>query len=358
MTPSDVQPQVRPARNSRNHPRVAPARPARFRLGTLVITALVAAAPSHADSKGWLLVANKGDQNLSIVDPVAGQVVATVPEDGETGHEVAASADGRRAFVPIYGNSGVGGAGTDGRLMRVIDLPARQIVGTVDFAKGVRPHCAVVGPDGLLYVTTELNQTVTVIDPKTLAIVGTVPTGQPESHMLAITHDGRRGYTSNVGPGTVSVLDLGQRKMVTVIPVSPTAQRISLSVDDRFVFTADQTQPRLAVIDTATNGIRTWIDLPGTGYGTVPTPDGHWLLVAINKKNLVAVIDLDTMKLARTISVPASPQEVLVQPDGVVAYVSCDVSQQVAVLDLKEWRVGKLIKTGRGTDGLAWAKAE
>ena len=38
----------------------------------------------------------------------------------------------------------------------------------------------------------------------------------PESHMLAITRDGRRGYTSNVGPGTVSVLDLEAQKFIAV----------------------------------------------------------------------------------------------------------------------------------------------
>src|SRR5262249_7429562 len=159
-----------------------------------------------------------------------------------------------RAFVPIYGNSGVGHPGTDGRLLRVIDVATRQIVGTVDFGKGVRPHCAMVGPkNDLLYITTELDNSVTVIDPHTLKIVGTIPTGQAESHMLAITRDGRRGYTSNVGPGTVSALDLEAKKVMAIIPVSSIAQRISLSIDDRWAFTADQSKPQLAVIDTAEN---------------------------------------------------------------------------------------------------------
>ena len=174
--------------------------------------------------------------------------------------------------------------------MRVIDLTTRQVVGTVDFGKGVRPHCAVFGPrNGLLYVTTELDNSVTVIDPQTLKILGTIPTGQPESHMLAITRDGRRGYTSNVGPGTVSVLDLEAKKLLAVIPVSAMAQRIALSVDDRWVFTADQTKPRLAVIDTARNAVKTWVPLPGVGYGTAPTPDGRWLVVAMPRINQVGV---------------------------------------------------------------------
>jgi YVTN family beta-propeller protein len=236
---------------------------------------LVVAETAAARTSALLVVANKGDQTISLVDPVAGRQIATVPEDGVTGHEVAASPDGQRAFVPIYGSSGVGRAGSDGRLIRVIDLASRQVVGTVDFGKGVRPHCAVFGPkNGLLYVTTELDNTVTVIDPQTLKIVDTIPTGQPESHMLAITRDGRRGYTANVGPGTVSVLDIVEKKVVTVIPISRTTQRISLSVDDRWAFTADQTKPQLAVIDTATNQIKTWVPLPANGA------DARWALVA------------------------------------------------------------------------------
>jgi len=53
-------------------------------------------------------------------------------------HEVAASADGKAAFVPIFGNAGVGKPGTDGQLIRVIDLAKHQITGTIDFGKGVR----------------------------------------------------------------------------------------------------------------------------------------------------------------------------------------------------------------------------
>jgi YVTN family beta-propeller protein len=309
--------------------------------------------------RGFLLVCNKGDRTLGIIDPEAGRQIATVPEDGVTGHEVAASPDGKRAFVPIYGNSGVGSPGTDGRLLRVIDLASRAVVDSVDFGRGVRPHCAVIGPkDGLLYVTTELDNSVTVIDPHSLKIVGAVPTGQPESHMLAITRDGRRGYTSNVGNGTVSVLDLDARKLLTTIPVTAKAQRITLSVDDHLAFTSDQGQSRLAVIDTAANQVKTWVPLPGIGYGAAATPDGRWLLVTLINVNKVGVVDLASLKVARTLDVPRAPQEILVRPDGAVAYVSCDASRQIAVLDLKDWKVAKLIDAGAGADGLAWAKAD
>ena len=307
-------------------------------------------------SKGSLVVANKGDAAMGIIDPEAGRQVAEVPEGGVTGHEVIASPDGRTAYVPIYGSGGVGSPGTDGTNLVVVDIASRKIVGNVDFGHGVRPHCPLIGPkNGMLYVTTELDQSVTVIDPKTLKIVGSIPTGQAESHMLAITRDGRRGYTANVGPGTVSVLDLEAKKTLAVIPVSGNTQRISLSADDRLVFTADQTKPQLAVIDTATNQVSHWVPLPAPGYGTAATADGRWLLVAVPHANQVAVVDLAAMKVAHTIAVPRAPQEVLIRPDQQVAYVSCDASGKVAEIGLSGWKVNRLIDAGKSADGLAWA---
>ena len=305
-----------------------------------------------------LLVANQGDHTLSILSPDSGRTVATVAEGipGQWGHEVAVSADGRTAYLPIYGNSGVGRPGIDGRNLLVIDVPSHRVVQTIDFGHGVRPHLPVLDAHrGLLYVTTELDDAVTAIDVRTLQIVGKVPTGQKESHMLALSHDGHLGYTANVGPGTVSVLDMIGRRTLAVIPVTPDVQRIAISRDDRFVFTSDQKRPRLAVIDTTTRQVARWVDLPGLGYGGAATPDGKWLLLAIPAKNEIAVIDLGTMRVARTIDVAKSPQEILIRPDGRMAYASCSGSGQVAAIDLTRWKTTKLLAAGKGADGLAWA---
>ena len=333
-----------------------------FWLAVLII-AMTSTFPSRGAEddvhKYLLLVANKGDHTLGLIDPAVGRQIAAIDLGGVTGHEVIASPDGHFAYVPIYGDSGVGQPGTDGSRLAVIDIAARKVTGNVDFGHGVRPHCILVGPkDGLLYITTELDQAITVVDPHTLKIVAKVPTTQPESHMLAITRDGRRGYVANVGPGSISVLDLESRKTITVIPVAPRIQRVALSVDDRLVFTADQAKPQLGVIATATNKVKTWIALPAVGYGAAATRDGHSLVVPLRSGNQVAVVDLAAMKVTRTIGVPASPQEILIPPDGDVAYVSCDTSHKVAAIRTSDWTVEKLIDAGPGADGLAWAAAK
>jgi YVTN family beta-propeller protein len=303
-----------------------------------------------------LLAANQSDHSLSLIDPASGKQVATVPVDGITGHEVAASPDGKTAYVPIYGDSGVGRPGTDGTKISVIDLSRHAVVHTIDFGHGVRPHCAIYDHNsGLLYVTTELDKTVSIIDPSTLKIVGSIPTGQEQSHMLALSKDGSRGYTANVGPGTVSVLDMKARKTLAIIPISKTTQRISISMDDRMVFTADQTQPQLAVIDTATSKVKMWVPLPSVGYGTAPTLDGRFLLVALPRVKQIAVVDLGTMKVAQTLDISGSATEILISPDGKVAFASCGGTHQVVVIDLDQWKVREAMDAGAGVDGLAWA---
>ncbi len=305
-----------------------------------------------------LLVVNQGDHTLSLIDS-AGKQVATVPTEAAAGHghEVAVSPDGKTAFVPIYSNVGVGSPGTNGTTVEVIDLATRKIVHTIDFGHGVRPHCAIYDRNsGMLYVTTELDKTISIIDPKTLQIVGSIPTGQEQSHMLALSRDGSRGYTANVGPGTVSVLDMKARKTLAIIPISKNTQRISVSRDDSMAFTADQATPQLAVIDTAANKVKMWVPLPAIGYGTAPTLDGRWLLVALRTNKQVAVVDLKTMKVTRTIDVPAGPAEIIVTPDGKKAYVACNYTKQVAEIDLGQWKVSRLIDAGAFADGLAWAK--
>jgi YVTN family beta-propeller protein len=302
-------------------------------------------------------VVNQGDHDLSLVDAATGRQSLAVDVGGVTGHEVAVSSDGKRAFVPIYGSAGVGKPGTDGHSITVVDVSKRTVVGSVEFGHGVRPHCAVFDKRrNVLYVTTELDRSISIIDPSTLKIVGSIPTGQEQSHMFVLSHSGRLGYTANVGPGTVSVLDIAARKVIAVIPISGNTQRISISNDDRFVFTADQTKPQLAVIDAASNQIVHWIPLPSMGYGTAPTIDGRWLLVALRTAHQVAVVDLATLKVVRTIDVPNIPTEILVRPDGKLAYVSCSGDGKVAAIDLASWTVSDLIQAGAGADGLAWAE--
>jgi YVTN family beta-propeller protein len=309
-------------------------------------------AEAKLAGSGLLVVANQKEHTVLVVDPDERRELAKIVV-GVNGHEVMASRDGRYAYVPIYGNSGVGRPGTDGSTIDVIDLQERKLAGTIDLGKPLRPHRAEWGPDGLLYVTAELANAVDVVDPTTRKVVAEIPTGQKESHMLVISPDGRRGYTANVGAGSVSVLDLAKRSLITTIPVTKVVQRISMSPDGRRVFTHDQDAPRIAVIDTATDKIVDWIAVPTSVYASEPTPDGRSLL-ALTRNGALYVIDLQSLKVVRTLKISQGASEILIRPGGEVAYVSGTGAGKIDVVNLHSWELGKPIELTPGVDGLAW----
>lgn len=126
-----------------------------------------------------------------------------------------------------------------------MDLRRGRIVAVIDLGKEVRPHCAHIGPDGLLYVSAELANAIYIVGTKTRSLVGEIPTGASHTHMFVISPDGRKIYTANKEAGSVRVLNLQARTLLATIPISKRVQRISIARPTaKFVFTQDQETPR------------------------------------------------------------------------------------------------------------------
>lgn len=322
----------------------------------LILTLPLMAIAADSKSAGTLIAANQGTSNLSVIDLTSGKQVATISEDGRVKvHELAMLPDGKTLFAPIYGDSGVGRAGSDGSELLIYDVPTRKVVHVIDFGKGIRPHDPVYDPKRkVVYVTTELQQSIAAIDAKTYKVLYSIPTGQEQSHMFTLSHDGKFGYTANVGPGTVSVLDMETHKTAAIIPVATHIQRIAISKDDKTVFVSDTGSPRLAAIDVASRKIRGWVDMPAPGYGGAATSDGKYLVICMPNAGKLGLIDLASLKLVKTIDVAGKPQEVLLSPDGRHAWASAFGVPQVAEIDTATWTLTRELPAGDHNDGLAW----
>ena len=173
---------------------------------------------------------------------------------------------------------------------------------------------------------------------------------------MILSPDGRRGYTSNVDSGTISVLDIASRKLVSIIPVTKRIQRIAISNDGRWVFTSDWDAPRVAVIDTRTNSVSRWIEVGGIPFATRPTPDGKWLLVAESDRarGRVDVIDLSAMKEVRSYGLDGQPFGFFIHEDR--AYMTCIVTGRIETLNLNTWKMETPINLTPGVDGMAWSR--
>src|ERR1700761_237851 len=144
-----------------------------------------------------LLALSKTDHPLAIVDPATLKIIARVPV-GEDPHEVIASADGKTAYVSIYGGGSL-------HELDVLDLVGQKPLPAVDTRPLFGPH-GLVFEAGKAWFTAEGSKAVGRYDPATGRLDWSMGTGQDRTHMLYVTADGRRIYTTNVSSGTVSIL--------------------------------------------------------------------------------------------------------------------------------------------------------
>jgi YVTN family beta-propeller protein len=74
-------------------------------------------------------------------------------------------------------------------------------------------------PQTALLVLAKTDQTLSIVDPATLTVVGQVPSG-PDPHEVIASEDGRFAYISNYGGGsfsTITVVDLAKQKALPAI---------------------------------------------------------------------------------------------------------------------------------------------
>ena len=143
-----------------------------------------------------LLVLNKGDNTLAIVEPVAAKVIVRLPS-GPDPHEVVGSRG--LAFISNYGGNNT---------LSVVDLVAQKALAPINLGALRSPHGLWVA-EGKVYFTAEANKIIGRYDPAAQQIDWLLGLGQKRTHMIVVSQDAKRIYTSNVNSDTISLVERG-----------------------------------------------------------------------------------------------------------------------------------------------------
>ena len=320
--------------------------------------ALLPPQDAPAPPAGTLLVLNKSDHTLWFLDPVTGARRAEVPT-GKGPHEVAVSPDGKTAVVADYGEQ------QPGQTLTVVDLPAGRVLRTIDLAPHQRPHGVAWLPDGKhVAVTSEASGALLLVDVQEGRVAAELPTGQPVSHMVALSPDASRAYVANIGGGSLSVFDLGKRERLAVVPTGAGAEGLDVTPDGRWILVANRDADTLSFVDAATLEETAEMATGDFPIRVKVTLDGKRALVSCAMSGDVAVLDLAERKeLARVAAGDAPSEEgqqgpvpvgILLEPGGARAFVAATNANTVLVLDLKTLKVSGHFAAGKQPDGLAW----
>lgn len=314
-------------------------------------TRAAAQTPSPA-----LLILEKDDEKMAIVDPASLKIVGRVPSGGAP-HEIVASTDGKFAYISNYASQQLGQLKT----ISVIDLTAQRALSPVDLGALRAPH-GLAFADGKAYFSAEANKAIGRYDPATRQVDWIMGTGQNSTHMLVLTKDLKTIFTSNIASNSVSALAQGGRGdqwNATVISTGKGPEGIDLSPDGKEVWAANSGDGTISIIDVASKKVTDTVDVKAKHSNRLKfTPDGRLALISDAGSDELIAVDAATRKEQKRIKVGRGPEGILVQPDGARAYVATSQDNAVAVVDLKTLEVVGKISTGKDPDGLAWAKRE
>src|SRR4051812_1558687 len=223
-----------------------------------------------------LLVLNKEDANLAIVDPGNGTVLGRVPV-GQGPHELVTSTDGKFAFASNYGTGPA-----PGRTISMIDVAAMKETRRIDVSPLSRPH-GLAFMNGKLYFSAEADKKIARYDPAADKVDWQFETGQSTTHMVLPTRDARTIFTSNIGSDSVSMIEQGAggQWTQTVIPVGKGPEGIDLAPNGREVWSAHSRDGGVSVIDVAAKKVTHTIDVGTRRANRIKlTPDGRFALVS------------------------------------------------------------------------------
>ena len=317
---------------------------------TWVACAVLAGCLPAADT---LLIVNK-EGALAMVDPATRQVLGRVPT-GAAPHEVAASADGRLAFVSNYGS-----ATTPGNSISVIDVAARKETQRVDLGPLRRPH----GLDfagGKLYITCEANKAVARYDPATNQVDWLMGTGQNTTHMVRVSADLNHLFTANIGSGSISLFDrVGAIDWnQTVVAVGKGPEGFDITPDGKELWTATSQDGGVSIVNLADKRVTKTFNVQTKRSNRLRfTPDGRLVLISDLDGGELVVLERDTLKVLKRMALGRQPAGILIDPTGALAYVAVTGDNFVAVIDLKTLELAARIVAGTGPDGMAWAAGE
>jgi YVTN family beta-propeller protein len=328
-------------------------------LVTIALAQTLSAGETPANA---LLVLEKAENNLVIIDPATHAVVGRVPV-GNDPHEVVASDDGKIAYISNYGR------GTGDTIARV-DLVAQKALPPIQLGALRGPH-GLAYAGGKLYFTAEFAKAVCRYDPATATIDWVMGTGRLRTHMVLVSQDLKTVFTSDDGSATVSIIEPGSAPApsaaasgrggapatgtIHTVDVSLRSEGFDLSLDGKELWFANAREGTISIIDTQTKKIVATLPSNKTVNRIKFSPDGKRVFVPDMGGNELLVIDAVTRKETSRIVLPGNSEGVVIAPDGRFAYTTLNSRDAVAVIDLNSLRVTDEIKTGKGPDGLAWA---
>jgi YVTN family beta-propeller protein len=336
---------------------------------SVLITLLFITLPCVLNA-ATLVVANKAEATVSLIDLGSGEVVRTLPA-GDGPHEVGISPDGRFALVSNYGRRGEGGDS-----LTLIDVRMAEVVKTIPLAPYSRPHGVEWIDERHAAVTVEADRALAVVDVESGEVVSAIDTDQDVSHMVALGPGGQRAYVANIGSGSITVIDLDEGKRIRNIATGEGAEGVAVSASGDHIWVTNRADGTVTVLDADTLEIIRQVSSPGFPIRATATLKGE-VLVTRAEAGDVVIYDNATLEETRTVSFDLTsmgdtgerlftdrfgdssvPIGVVIDDSGNRAYVAHANADVITEVDTTTGAITRMLRAGKEPDGMGFSAVD
>lgn len=246
-----------------------------------------------------------------------------------------------------------------------------------------------------VYVSSEKDNTISVIDTKSLTVVRTFPVGKrprgiafsksfaqlfvcasdsnavqvydaagghlydlpsgEDPEQFALAPDGARLFIANENNEVTTIVDLASKLVVGQVAVGVEPEGVAVSPDNKLAVTTSETTNMAHIINAATFESVANIAVPARPRFAKFTADGAKLWVTSEIGGTVSIIDIATLSVERTITFKIDgvgadhiqPVGLTFTRDGATAFVALGPANRVAAIDTKSAEVKKYVLVGQ-----------
>jgi len=306
---------------------------------------------------GTVLVVNQASDTVTLIDLATMEAYRHVEVVGGP-HEVAVSPGGERAIVTNYRKRGGGVQKT----LSLISLPDGANLKTIDLGEFRAPHDVQWVNDTQVVCTVEDNQALLLVNVESGEIERVFETGKGGSHMLSLSKDQQRLYSSNMsGGGSVSVFDFHSGAKIRDIDTGEECEGVGVSPDGRWVWAGNRAADTISIIDTESLELVKTLKSPGFPYRVEFTPNGRFALVPHARSGTLVVGDVASQSVVRHIPLKLTQVDepstagVFPHPDNIHAFVTVRNDNSMLVINLESGETLGRVEVQSSPDGVAWS---
>lgn len=311
---------------------------------------------TDVEESGRLVVLHKTGNTAMILDLSTREILATLPT-GVAPHEAELSPDGKWVAVSDYGLYD----GEPGHTITLINLEEQSVERVIDLGEYIRPHGLVWMKDGEhLVVTAEEHEALILLHVPSGEVVREIPTGgQYRSHIVYLSEDESTAFVANIDDGTMSVIDMEEGEVITVVETGEGAEGIAISPDETELWISNRVVNTITIIDLATYEVMDTLPAGEFPLRALFTPDGRHVVVSNMNGGDLSVFDAENRSELKRIDLEpdrdlnAGPVGITLIPGNRLLAAGTQ-TDRLYVIDLDRFELIDHIETGDEPDGMAF----